>query len=78
MTIDPEIWQVALAGIFLVINAFLSILLNLGFVKQMAIAALRMVVQLALVGLVLKVLIDSQSPGLTLLAATVMVAVASY
>ena len=78
MTIDPEIWEVALAGIFLVINAVLSILLSLGFVKQMAIAALRMVVQLALVGLVLKVLIDSQSPGLTLLAATVMVAVASY
>lgn len=78
MTIDPANWEVALAAIFLVMNGALSLLLDLGFVRQMLVAALRMVVQLALVGLVLKVLIDTQSPGLTALAAAIMVAVAGY
>ncbi|WP_416898551.1 MAG: ABC transporter permease [Minwuia sp.] len=78
MTIDPANWEVALAAVFLIANAVLSLLLDLGFVRQMSIAAIRMVIQLSLVGLVLEVLITSQSPGLTALAATVMVAVAGY
>jgi putative ABC transport system permease protein len=78
VTIDPANWQVMLAAVFLVMNAALSLLLDLGFVRQMAFAALRMVVQLALVGLVLDVLLTTKSAGLTLLAATVMVAVAGY
>jgi putative ABC transport system permease protein len=78
MTIDPGNGLVLLAALFLVLNAGLSLILDLGFVRQMAIAAVRMVVQLALVGLVLTVLIDTRSPGLTALAATVMVAVAGY
>lgn len=78
MTIDPENWDVMLAAVFLVINAGLSLALNLGFVRQMTIAALRMVVQMALLGLVLKVILTTKSPGLTALVATVMLAVAGY
>ena len=78
MTIDPENWEVLLAGVFLLINAGLSLALDLGFVRRMGIAALRMVIQLSLVGLVLKVILTTKSPWLTALVATVMVSVAGY
>ncbi|WP_417514650.1 ABC transporter permease [Minwuia sp.] len=78
MTIDPENWEVALAAIFLILNAALSLALNLGFVRQMTIAAVRMVIQLSLIGLVLDVILTSKSAGLTALVACVMVGVAGY
>lgn len=78
MTIDPESWEVLLAAVFLVVNAGLSLALDLGFIRRMAIAAVRMVVQLSLVGLVLKVILTTKSPGLTALVAVVMLSVAGY
>ncbi len=65
--------DVALSAVLLVVNAALSLALSLGLARRMAIAALRMVVQLLLMGLVLKVLFEVSSPLLTSLTALVMV-----
>ncbi|MFB3054969.1 MAG: iron export ABC transporter permease subunit FetB [Alphaproteobacteria bacterium] len=65
--------DVALSAVLLVVNAGLSLALSLGLARQMAIAAARMVVQLLLMGLVLKVLFELSSPLLTSLTALVMV-----
>ena len=66
-------WDIALAASLLCINAGLSIYYKLGTAKRLVIAAIRMVVQLTLVGLVLKALFKAMSPWLTLLAAVVMI-----
>jgi putative ABC transport system permease protein len=68
--------DLALAAIFLVLNALFSILLKLRLERQLVVSALRLVVQLVLVGLVLKIIFTLASPWLTLLAASVMVAFA--
>jgi putative ABC transport system permease protein len=68
--------DLALAAIFLVLNALFSILLHLRLERQLVVSALRLVVQLLLVGLVLKTIFTVSSPWLTLLAASVMVAFA--
>jgi len=78
MTIDPGNGAVMLAAIFLVVNAGLSLALQLGFVRRMAVAAVRMTVQLALVGLVLEVVLNSASAWLTFGVMSFMVAVAGY
>ena len=62
-----------LASIFLVLNGALSIWLHLGLERKLAVAAIRMVVQLVLVGLLLKSLFSILSPWLTLLVAAFMV-----
>ena len=69
-------WDVALAGLLVALNAGLSLWLQLGLARQILIAALRMVVQLLLVGLVLKAVFAAASPLLTLGLATLMVAFA--
>ena len=66
-------WDIALAATLLSVNAGLSVYYNLGTARRLLIAALRMVVQLTLVGLVLKALFATVSPWLTLLAALAMV-----
>ncbi len=71
-------WDVALAALLLTINGGLSIWLRLRLEKELAIAALRMVVQLALIGLVLKALFTLVNPWLTALAAAVMIGFAGY
>jgi len=68
--------DVALAALFLVLNGVLSIWLQLGLVRQMAIAAARMVVQLLLIGMVLKLVFALASPWITLALAAVMAAFA--
>ncbi len=68
--------DLALAAIFLVLNALFSILLRLRLERQLVVSALRLVIQLLLVGLVLKTIFTVASPWLTLLAASVMVAFA--
>jgi len=65
--------DVALAAVLLVLNAIISMVLRLGLGRQMLVAASRMVVQLTLMGLVLKVLFDLASPLFTSLTALVMV-----
>lgn len=67
-----SIWDVALAAIFLLLNGALSLWLDLRLERMLIVAALRMVVQLILVGLVLKTLFALSSPWLTLLAALLM------
>ncbi|WP_428648219.1 ABC transporter permease [Roseibium sp.] len=69
--------DVVAASVFLIVNAVISILLNLGLTRTLIVSALRMTVQLLLVGLVLKFIFFAGSLLWTLLAATVMVAFAS-
>jgi putative ABC transport system permease protein len=58
-------WDIAIAASLLVVNAALSIWLQLGVERRLAIAGLRMVVQLSLVALVLESLFTTVSPWLT-------------
>jgi putative ABC transport system permease protein len=69
-------WDVALAAAFLVLNAGLSLWLQLGLARQMLISGARMVVQLLAIGLVLKAVFAAGSPLVTLGLALVMVAFA--
>jgi putative ABC transport system permease protein len=66
-------WDVALASVFVFVNAGLSLALELGVHRQMLIAAVRMVVQLALMGLVLAVLFQMVSLFWTAVAAVGMI-----
>jgi len=65
-------FDLVLAASFLMINGALSMGLKLGLERKLAIAALRMTVQLLLVGLLLKSLFSILSPWLTLLVAIAM------
>lgn len=64
--------ELALAASLLIVNAALSVWLELRLERRYLFAAARMVVQLLLVGLVLKALFAATSPWWTLLAAVVM------
>jgi len=68
-----DYWDLALAALLLLVNAGLSIWLQLGLARDTLIAALRMAIQLGLMGLVLKVLFSLVSPWLTALFALLMV-----
>ncbi len=68
--------DIALAALLIAVNAGLSLVLRLGLENRMLIAAARMVVQLVLVGLVLKALFAIASPWLTGAVALFMVLVA--
>ena len=65
--------DIAIAAILLVVNAVLSMALRLRLEKPMTVAAARMVVQLVLMGLVLKALFDLASPLFTSLTALLMI-----
>ena len=65
--------DIAIAALLVLGNAGLSLALELGLAKRVLIAAARMVVQLVLVGLVLKTLFALTSPLWTGLAALAMV-----
>ncbi|MCB1493099.1 MAG: ABC transporter permease [Rhodobiaceae bacterium] len=64
--------DLVLASLFLVLNAVLSIALRLGLARQLVIAAARMVVQLLMIGLVLKTVFALNSPWITILLGLVM------
>ena len=64
------------ASLFLALNAIFSMLLNLGLERQLLIASLRMIVQLLMVGLLLKAVFAAASPWITLAVAIAMVAFA--
>ncbi len=70
-------FDIAMAGVFVLLNGVLSVWLKLGVSRNLALASLRMVVQLLLVGLLLKSLFAVQSPWLTLLVALFMVGFAA-
>ncbi len=69
--------DIALASVFLLLNGALSMWLRLGIARNLAFAMVRMVVQLLLVGLILKKLFEIQSPWLTLLVALFMASFAA-
>jgi putative ABC transport system permease protein len=75
ITLSPA--DLLLASLFLVLNAILSILLQLNLERQLLVSAIRLVVQLFLVGLALKTIFTVASPWITLLAAAVMVTFAA-
>ena len=72
-TIPIAAGDLAIAASLLLIHGALSVALGLGVGRALLVAALRMVVQLLLVGLVLAALFEQVSPWLTGLAALVMV-----
>jgi putative ABC transport system permease protein len=65
--------DLALAGLLVLLDAGLSLALRLGLERRLLIAAARMTVQLALVGLVLTALFAHVSPWWTGLAALLMI-----
>lgn len=69
--------DLALAAILLLCNGALSLALGLQIHRPLAIAAVRMVVQLLLVGLVLRWILEIRSPLATGLAVLLMVAAAA-
>jgi putative ABC transport system permease protein len=66
------------AAVLIVLNGALSWALRLGLERSIAIATLRMVVQLGAIGFVLKLIFEQTSPLLTGAMALVMVAVAGH
>lgn len=79
MTFQPLGYaDVLAAAVLLALNGALSLHLGLGLERRLAIAALRMVAQLALVGVVLKLVFDAGSPLLTLAVALAMTAFAAW
>jgi len=70
--------DIALAAALLIVHAALAIWQRLGLARQLMIAALRMIVQLSLLGLVLRFLFRDASPYWSLLAALVMIGFAGY
>jgi putative ABC transport system permease protein len=71
-------WDLAAASALVLINAGLSVIFRLRLHRSLLIAAIRMVVQLALVGVVLTTLFSVVSPLWTGLAALVMVLFAGH
>jgi putative ABC transport system permease protein len=68
--------DLAVASLLVLVNAAFSLALQLGIERRLLIAAARTVVQLLLVGLVLRALFESVSPLWTAFAAVIMVALA--
>jgi putative ABC transport system permease protein len=71
--ISLNTFDLAIASVLVVLNGILSFSLGLGLERQLLIATIRMIVQLALVGLVLKTLFALISPWWTSLAALSMI-----
>jgi putative ABC transport system permease protein len=69
--------DLALAAALLLINGIISVTFGLRLERRLVIAAVRMVVQLAVLGLLLKFVFAQTSPLWTLLVAAIMVAFAS-
>lgn len=74
--IDLTPAQVALAAGLIVINAGISLALRLGMERRLVVAAVRTVVQLALMGLVLEWVFAVRRPALVLALAAVMAGIA--
>lgn len=68
--------DLVIASLLLLFSGLLSVFLKLGLEKQIGIAAVRMTVQLMLIGLVLKLLFQIVSPLWTGVAAAIMIGMA--
>lgn len=75
--IELSYWDVALASIFLILNGLISVAMKLGLARQLFVAAVRMIIQLLLVGLLLKFIFAVASLWLTVAIALAMVGFAS-
>ena len=69
--------DLALASLLLVADAILSVVFRLGVHRRLAIAGVRMVVQLVLVGTVLRLVFATGNPAVTLLVVVVMALLAA-
>ena len=69
-------FDVAIAAVLIVLDGVLSLVLRLNLHKQLAVAAIRMVLQLVLIGYVLRLVFSIASPLATLAVVLVMVAIA--
>ncbi len=79
MSYVPLSWlDLVAAAVLIVLNGALSWALRLGLERSIAVAAVRMLVQLGAIGFVLKFIFEQTSPLLTALMALVMVAVAGH
>jgi len=76
--VDLSWIDLALAAALLVVNGAISLAFGLRLEASLAVAAIRMAVQLAAIGFVLKFVFVQTSPLWTLLIAVVMVSVAGY
>ena len=76
--IPLDLTDLGLAASLLLLNGLISFAFRLGLERSMAIAAARMVVQLALVGLALKFIFEVNAPGWTALFCALMLAAAGY
>jgi putative ABC transport system permease protein len=70
--------DLALAALLLIVNGAISIAFRLRLERSLALAAIRMVVQLTAVGFVLRFVLEQTSPAWTLLIALIMVLVAGF
>jgi putative ABC transport system permease protein len=75
-TMELESWELALAGVLVVGLAACTLSAKLGVTRSLLIAAVRMVVQLSLIGLVLKKLFEADNPWGVGVIALVMLLVA--
>lgn len=75
-TMELESWELALAGVLVVALAACTLSAKLGVTRSLLIAAVRMVVQLSLIGLVLKKLFEADNPWAVGVIALVMLLVA--
>jgi len=73
-----DLSDLALAALLLLANGLVSLWFQLGLERTIAISAVRMVLQLAVVALALKFIFDLASPVWTLLFALFMTAAAGY
>lgn len=69
-------FQLALASLLLLVNILLSAALRLGMGRDLLIAALRMTVQLILIGLILEWIFQTRQPLIIILMAVIMASLA--
>ncbi len=77
-TVPLSLLDLALAATLILVNGALSLVYRLGLERTLFVNTVRMVVQLTLIGLVLKWVFAQTSPLWTLALATVMIAFAGY
>jgi putative ABC transport system permease protein len=76
--IQLDIWHLAIAALLVLVCGLVSLVLGLGLEKQLAVASVRTVAQLFLVGYVLKWVFRINSLSVLLLLLAVMIAAASH
>lgn len=70
-------FELAIAAALLLVNAAISIALRLGLERSLLIATVRMIAQLSLIGLVLRIVFAAGSPALVAAFALMMIAIAT-